>query len=81
MKTAAALLALATGASAFTSSRPADRSTAVRAVIDKYDGSIDLRGKEFKFDPVRNSTCATYLGNMKCLKRCESSFNAPFPPF
>lgn len=55
MKTAVALLALATGASAFTSSRPADRSTAVRAVIDKYDGSIDLRGKEFKFDPLKLS--------------------------
>lgn len=55
MKTAATLLALATGASAFTSTQPASRSTAVRAVIDEYDGAIDLRAKPFKFDPVRSS--------------------------
>ena len=67
MKTAAALLALATGASAFTSSRPADRSTAVRAVIDKYDGSIDLRGKEFKFDPVRNHRMCSVSWNIYTL--------------
>ena len=67
MKTAAALLALATGASAFTSSRPADRSTAVRAVIDKYDGSIDLRGKEFKFDPVRNYRMCSVSWNIYTL--------------
>lgn len=52
MKTAAILLAAATGASAFTSPQPSSGSTAVRAAMDEYSGSIDLRGKEFKFDPV-----------------------------
>lgn len=56
MKSAAILLALAAGASAFTtSSQPAaSRSVAVNAVIDEWDGAYDLRGKEFKFDPVRS---------------------------
>lgn len=52
MKTAATLLTLAAGASAFTSTQPTTRSTAVRAVMDEWSGSIDLRRKEFKFDPV-----------------------------
>ena len=55
MKTAATLLTLAAGASAFTSTQPTSRSTAVNAVMDKWTGSIDLRGREFKFDPVRTS--------------------------
>lgn len=53
MKTTAALLALAASASAFTSTQPAARSTAVYAAIDEWDGAYDLRMKEFKFDPVR----------------------------
>jgi hypothetical protein len=57
MKSAAVLLSLIAGASAFTSNAPASRSTAVKAVMDKYDGSIDLRGKEFKFDPVSHVMC------------------------
>jgi len=105
MKTAAALLALATGASAFTSTQPAPRSTAVRAVIDRYDGckhltrplcsigltsyrsksplfdvpsgiflsfpttAIDLRGKEFKFDPLKLSE--TYEPFMPWFRECE----------
>lgn len=55
MKTAALLLALATSASAFTSTQTSSRSTAVRAAIDEYDGAIDLRGKSFKFDPLKLS--------------------------
>jgi len=62
MKTTAALLALAASASAFTSTQPSSRSTAVRAVMDEYEGAIDLRGKEFKFDPVSDSI--TPLGNL-----------------
>jgi hypothetical protein len=52
MKTAVALIALATSASAFTSTQPSARTTAVRAAVDDMAGAIDLRGKEFKFDPV-----------------------------
>jgi hypothetical protein len=53
MKTAVALVALAASASAFTTTQPAARSTATRAVMDDFsEASIDLRGKEFKFDPV-----------------------------
>lgn len=62
MKTAATLIALATGASAFTGTQPASRSTAMRAAMDKMDGSIDLRGKEFKFDPVRGFLCCNSRG-------------------
>ena len=55
MKSAAVLLALAAGASAFTTRQPArSTSVATNAVIDEWDGAIDLRGKEFKFDPVRH---------------------------
>lgn len=57
MKTAAALLAFAAGASAFTTTQPGAQSTAVKAVMDEYDGSIDLRGKPFKFDPVSRFRC------------------------
>lgn len=53
MKTAVTLLSLAAGASAFTSVQPSSRSTAVNAAMDKWSGAMDLRGKEFKFDPVR----------------------------
>lgn len=53
MKTAAALLALAASASAFTSSKPAaPRTTAVEAAMDDYVGSVNFAGKEMKFDPV-----------------------------
>lgn len=53
MKTAAALLAFATGASAFTStSQPASRATVLRAADDEAY-TIDFRAKQFKFDPVR----------------------------
>jgi hypothetical protein len=52
MKTAvAALLTLAAGASAFTSTQPSSSSTTLRAAKE-YAGAFDLRGKEFKFDPV-----------------------------
>lgn len=65
MKTAASILALAAGASAFTSTQPASRSTAVRAAVDDMPGAIDLRGKEFKFDPV----CAI-LASFRCQGLC-----------
>ena len=52
MKSAAVFLALAAGTTAFSGSQPSTRSMALRAVMDKYAGSIDFRGKEFKFDPV-----------------------------
>lgn len=58
MKTAAAcLLALAASASAFTSSQvPSSRAaTAVPAAMDDMVGSVDFRGQEFKWDPVRSS--------------------------
>lgn len=53
MKSAVSLLALAAGASAFTSTAPATKSSALSATVwDKYDGGFDFRMKEFKFDPV-----------------------------
>jgi hypothetical protein len=53
MKTAAALLALAASANAFTTSKQAaPRTTAVEAAMDDYVGSVNLLGKEMKFDPV-----------------------------
>eukprot|EP00429_Kryptoperidinium_foliaceum_P098431 CAMPEP_0176238242 /NCGR_PEP_ID=MMETSP0121_2-20121125/28263_1 /TAXON_ID=160619 /ORGANISM="Kryptoperidinium foliaceum, Strain CCMP 1326" /LENGTH=197 /DNA_ID=CAMNT_0017577709 /DNA_START=1 /DNA_END=594 /DNA_ORIENTATION=- len=69
MKTAATLIALATGASAFTGTQPASRSTAMRAAMDKMDGSIDLRGKEFKFDPLK--LAETYEPFLPWFKECE----------
>lgn len=51
MKIAAALIAFAVGANAFTT-QPVAKSTAVKAVMDEYDGAINLVGKPFKFDPV-----------------------------
>ena len=54
MKTAAAtLLALAASASAFTSTQVPKSSTALNAAMDDMVGSVDFRGKEFKWDPVR----------------------------
>ena len=67
MKTAVALLALAASASAFTSTQPSARSTAVRAVMDEYDGAIDLRGKEFKFDPVSHGSLPVVSGYVGCI--------------
>ena len=53
MKTAAALLALAASANAFTTSKPAaPRSTAVQAGMDDMVGSVNFAGKPFVFDPV-----------------------------
>eukprot|EP00980_Cylindrotheca_fusiformis_P027983 scaffold22575_cov141-Cylindrotheca_fusiformis.AAC.14 len=57
MKTAAALLTITATASAFTSSKPAAvrTTTAVGAAMDDYVGSVNLFGKEFKFDPLNLS--------------------------
>jgi hypothetical protein len=57
MKTAAAcLLALAASASAFTSTQvPSRAATAVPAAMDDMVGSVDFRGQEFKWDPVRSA--------------------------
>ena len=61
MKTAAALLALAASASAFTTSKPAaPRTTAMEAAMDDYVGSVNLFGSEFKFDPVSLCNLSTY---------------------
>ncbi|KAG7365372.1 fucoxanthin chlorophyll a/c protein [Nitzschia inconspicua] len=57
MKTAAAsLLALAASASAFTSTQvPSRVATAVPAAMDDMVGSVDFRGMEFKWDPLKLS--------------------------
>jgi hypothetical protein len=52
MKTAATLLAFAAGASAFTSTQPSLRSTAMSGAVDDMDGAINFAAKPFKFDPV-----------------------------
>jgi hypothetical protein len=55
MKTAAVLACLAGAASAFTAAPSASRtSVATKATVwEDYVGGKDLRGKDFKFDPVR----------------------------
>jgi hypothetical protein len=54
MKSAAILAILAGTASAFTSSSVNSASrTSLQAGMDDMVGAVDLRGKEFKFDPVR----------------------------
>jgi hypothetical protein len=67
MKTAAAsLIALVASASAFTSTQVPSRSTtAVSAAMDNMVGSVDFRGKEFKWDPV--GTCCV-IGRRLLLK-------------
>jgi hypothetical protein len=49
---AASLLA---SAAAFAPSQMSTSSTALSAAIDSMPGSIDFRGKEFKFDPLKLS--------------------------
>lgn len=54
MKTAAILALIAGTASAFTTSNVnTSPKTALQAGMDDMVGAVDLRGKEFKFDPVR----------------------------
>jgi len=64
MKSAVSFLALLATASAFTSTHSNVRSTTSlnAATMDKIAGSIDFRGKEFKFDPLNLSeTYAPFL--------------------
>ena len=58
MKTAAILTLLAGTASAFTTSNvnSSPKSALQAEAMDDMVGAVDLRGKEFKFDPVRNAT-------------------------
>ena len=54
MKTAAIRALIAGTASAFTTSNVnTSPKTALQAGMDDMVGAVDLRGKEFKFDPVR----------------------------
>ena len=55
MKTAAILALIAGTASAFTASsvNSSPRSALQASAMDDMVGAVDLRGKEFKFDPVR----------------------------
>jgi len=56
MKSAAILAILAGTASAFTSSSVNSASrTSLQAGMDDMVGAVDLRGKEFKFDPLKLS--------------------------
>jgi hypothetical protein len=58
MKTVAILALIAGTASAFTSSSVKSTTpTALEAsAMEDMVGAVDLRGKEFKFDPVRKVT-------------------------
>ena len=72
MKIAAALIAFAVGANAFTT-QPVTKSTAVKAVMDEYDGSINLVGKPFKFDPVSDViVCPVYDSGRADLIDCQA---------
>ena len=56
MKTAAILALIAGTASAFTTSNVnSSPQTALQGAMDDMVGAVDLRGKEFKFDPVGKS--------------------------
>mmetsp|Transcript_184 Transcript_184/g.396 ORF Transcript_184/g.396 Transcript_184/m.396 type:complete len:200 (-) Transcript_184:298-897(-) len=56
MKTAAILALIAGTASAFTTSNVnSSPQTALQAGVDDMVGAVDLRGKEFKFDPLKLS--------------------------
>ena len=77
MKIAAAFLALAGVASAFTGTpTPSSKSALKMAVFDDYVGAVDFRGAEFKFDPV--SILVKFLGThdnvCKCLTDCFMPF-------
>lgn len=63
MKTAAAtILSLVASASAFTSTQVPSRSaTVLPAAMDNMVGSVDFRGKEFKWDPVGFGFSAIYI--------------------
>ena len=53
MKIAAAVLALAGAASAFTAPSPVKQTTALQGtVFEDYPGNINLFGKQMDFDPV-----------------------------
>lgn len=52
MKTAAAFLALAAGASAFAPATQSNKVSALNSVFDDYVGAVDFRGKKFEYDPV-----------------------------
>lgn len=54
MKSVAILALVASSVSAFTSTQPSrSATTAVHAAMDDMVGSVDFRGKELKWDPVR----------------------------
>lgn len=60
MKIAAAVLALAGAASAFTAPSSVSKTTALQGtVFEDYPGNINLFGKEFNFDPVSLCACVT----------------------
>ena len=65
MKSVAILALIAGTASAFTTSNVASTpKTALQAsAMDDMVGAVDLRGKEFKFDPVRNFLCYVMTRN------------------
>lgn len=54
MKTATILALIAGTASAFTTSNVKSSTQTALQAMDDMVGAVDLRGKEFKFDPVRS---------------------------
>lgn len=69
MKTVAILALIAGTASAFTSSsvKSSTPTALATATMDDMVGAVDLRGKEFKFDPVRKTVAllANGMGSME----------------
>jgi hypothetical protein len=56
MKQSVLLALIAGSASAFTTTNVSPRTVVTQsAVMDDMVGAVDLRGKEFKYDPVRNT--------------------------
>lgn len=68
MKTAV-LASLIASAAAFAPAQQSRSATAVSAAMDSMPGSIDLRGKEFKFDPLKLSE--TYEPFLPWFRECE----------
>ena len=64
MKQSVLLALIAGSASAFTTTNVSPRTVVTQsAVMDDMVGSVDLRGKEFKYDPVRT---VILLCNVAC---------------
>uniref|UniRef100_A0A7S2LMW8 Plastid light harvesting protein n=1 Tax=Leptocylindrus danicus TaxID=163516 RepID=A0A7S2LMW8_9STRA len=69
MKSAIALLLSASACSAFVPASVSRSSTKINSVFDDYEGAVDFRGKEMKFDPLKFSE--SYSPFVGWFRECE----------